>query len=191
MLATAVTIPSLTTLNVGVDSQPFDIDFLLNHNAACTVYWGLLGEPSFATLTATTKTSGKVRINGVVASDASTYKMTVQAKVNLSIINTTFSIVIADPCASTTFDSANPISNFAIAITSASTGTTSQPLSIKTAIQVANPTIVCKTIVTMSPIVLGLSLAVDNTAVVADLAAIKSAFPTTIASTQVTLTAES
>lgn len=185
-------IPLTTTLRVGVDSQPFDIDFGLSHNAACSVIWDLIGEPSFATLASTTSTTGKVRLNEVLLGDVSTYIMTISATVDFSIVNATFSVVIVDPCESTTFDTTSPISDFVIAITSASTGTALHPLNIKTTAQVAYPWLVCENIVTFgSPPVLGLSLAFDNSAVIADLAAIKSGLPATIASTPVILIASS
>ena len=99
-------IPNLTTLLVGIDSQPLTVPFLTSQFPNCgnTVSFVLTPNTNpFMTLTTSTIQSGQWTVDNATISQHNTYTYTLTASVDDGTATASFDIFIKDPCSSSVF----------------------------------------------------------------------------------------
>jgi hypothetical protein len=94
------------TIEVGVDVQPFTMDYAVikSPNCAQNPTWSLSPSLSFVTKAENADNfSGKVSINNATLSHVSTNTMTLTAVVDAKTATSSFTVIIKDPCSRAVF----------------------------------------------------------------------------------------
>ena len=112
-----------------------------------------------------TTLGGNVRIDGATNANYNTYAEVLTATVNGQTATANFNVIIEDPCSTAVFETTpSGLVNMTVDVPSSATST--QPIVIKTDVELANSAIVCPfTVTTMTPSAAYISLSANTISV--------------------------
>ena len=94
------TLAALTTLQVGIDTQPINIVFQTSQFPACghAITFSIDSPPTFMSLLSPTFYGGNIEISGATIANHGTYAKTLTATVDDQTFMANFSVFVKDPC---------------------------------------------------------------------------------------------
>jgi hypothetical protein len=160
--------PVLTTVLIGIDTQPIFIPFLTTHSPDYSKPATFTLSPStdpFTSLTSLTVSGGDVRISGATIAQHGTYNYVLTACADAGSKVANFSVFIKNPCSSAVFQPKipSPLSEMSIIMYYLTTETKSQTVKILSDVEVAHPTIICPITAVLTPTLNYIKLSVDYT----------------------------
>jgi hypothetical protein len=107
------------TIEIGIDLQPFDMNYAVTKSPNCAQNptWSLV--PSLAFITKAENAdnvSGKVTINNATLADVSSNSMTLTAQVDSQTATASFTVIIKDPCSRAVFENMPAPSDMTVTI---------------------------------------------------------------------------
>lgn len=165
-------IPALTTVQVGIDSQPVVVPFATTQFPNCGNQVTFSISPSsdpFMSVQTLAIRDGQWTVNGAVIAQHNTYSYTLTALVDGVTATYDFDVFIKDPCSTSVFELApSPLADMTMTLFYMTTETQTQSVKIFTDVERAHPGSICPITATLSPALPYITLAADYASINVD-----------------------